>query len=71
VPVLFMSGYAEPILDAQGLAAQGMDLVEKPFTEATLLARVRKAVGGAQIPRPRDEPPTPSATPDGHGRRTG
>jgi CheY-like chemotaxis protein len=52
VPVLFMSGYAEPILDAQGLAARGIDLVEKPFTEAALLTRVRRALS-TRVPRPR------------------
>jgi nitrogen-specific signal transduction histidine kinase len=45
VRVLFMSGYAEPILDAQGMAARDVDLVQKPFTQATLLARVQRAVG--------------------------
>jgi PAS domain S-box-containing protein len=52
VPVLFMSGYAQPILDAQGLAGRDFDLVEKPFTEAILLARVRQAIG-VRVPRPR------------------
>jgi CheY-like chemotaxis protein len=57
VPVLFMSGYAQPILDAQGMAGRDIDLVEKPFTEAILLARVRQAMG-AWVPRPRrrDDP---------------
>jgi PAS domain S-box-containing protein len=44
VPVLFMSGYAEPILDAQGMTAGDLDLMEKPFTEVTLLTRVRRAI---------------------------
>jgi CheY-like chemotaxis protein len=52
VPVLFMSGYAQPILDAQGLAGRDFDLVEKPFTEAILLSRVRQAIG-VRVPRPR------------------
>jgi hypothetical protein len=62
VPVLFMSGYAEPILDAQGLAAHGMDLVEKPFTEATLLTRVRRAIT-TRVPRPRGVSPAPAPAP--------
>jgi CheY-like chemotaxis protein len=37
-PVLLMSGYAQPVLDSHGMAAQEFDLVEKPFTAATLLA---------------------------------
>jgi len=53
MPVLLMSGYAQPLLDAQGMAAGEFDLVEKPFTAAALLGRVRQALGGAQVPRPR------------------
>lgn len=44
LPVLFMSGYARPILDVQGAVEPGVDLLEKPFTEAILLARVRHAI---------------------------
>jgi PAS domain S-box-containing protein len=44
LPVLFMSGYARPILDVQGAVEPDVDLLEKPFTEATLLARVRHAI---------------------------
>jgi PAS domain S-box-containing protein len=55
-PVLFMSGYAEPILDARGMTAGHLDLLEKPFTEAALLSRVRQAIRGARVPRPRVSP---------------
>jgi len=44
VPALFMSGYAQPILDSHGVPAPAFDTVEKPFTEAILLSRVRKAI---------------------------
>ncbi len=44
VPALFMSGYAQPILDSHGVPAPAFDVVEKPFTEAVLLSRVRKAI---------------------------
>ena len=44
VPALFMSGYAEPVLHRQGVAAGRMEILEKPFTEAALLARVRAAI---------------------------
>ena len=44
LPVLFMSGYARPILDVQGAVEPDVDLLEKPFTEASLLARVRRAI---------------------------
>jgi len=44
VPALFMSGYAQAILDAHGVPEQGFDIVEKPFTKAALLGRVRQAI---------------------------
>ena len=44
LPVLYMSGYAQPILDTHGAFASQIDLLEKPFTEATLLTRVRRAI---------------------------
>jgi CheY-like chemotaxis protein len=48
VPALFMSGYAQPILDTHGIPPPQFDILEKPFTEATLLSRVRQALGRAQ-----------------------
>ncbi len=44
VPALFMSGYAQPILDTHGIPSPGYDILEKPFTEAALLTRVRAAL---------------------------
>jgi hypothetical protein len=44
VPALYMSGYAQPILDSHGVPALSIDILEKPFTEAALLARVRRAI---------------------------
>jgi PAS domain S-box-containing protein len=44
LPVLYMSGYAQPVLDTHGAFADQIDLLEKPFTEATLLTRVRRAL---------------------------
>jgi len=41
LPVLFMSGYAQPVLDSQGALDP-----EKPFSEATLLIRVHRALHG-------------------------
>jgi len=43
LPVLFMSGYAQPVLDAHGAFSDDIDLLEKPFPAAALLARVRQA----------------------------
>ncbi|MET1071563.1 MAG: ATP-binding protein, partial [Umezawaea sp.] len=50
LPVLYMSGYAQPVLDTHGAFASQIDLLEKPFTEATLLTRVRRAIDNG--PRP-------------------
>jgi hypothetical protein len=44
IPVLFMSGYAQPVLASHGTMDLGVSLVEKPFTEAGLLAKVRAAL---------------------------
>ncbi|MFY9928114.1 MAG: PAS domain S-box protein, partial [Streptosporangiaceae bacterium] len=44
VPALFMSGYAQLILDTHGIPSPGFDIVEKPFTETALLDRVRTAL---------------------------
>ncbi len=50
LPVLYMSGYAQPILDIHGAFASQIDLLEKPFTEATLLTRVRRAIDNGTHP---------------------
>src|SRR5258708_36472491 len=58
--VLFMSGYAEPALGASGSLEPGAILLEKPFTEPTVLALVRRGLGGT--PGPPASPST-NATP--------
>jgi PAS domain S-box-containing protein len=40
--VLYMSGYAQPVLHTQGTLDPGVALLEKPFTAHDLLAAVRK-----------------------------
>jgi signal transduction histidine kinase/ActR/RegA family two-component response regulator len=50
LPVLYMSGYAQPVLDTHGAFADQIDLLEKPFTEATLLTRVRRAIENGTHP---------------------
>jgi len=50
LPVLYMSGYAQPVLDIHGAFASQIDLLEKPFTEATLLTRVRRAIDNGTHP---------------------
>ncbi len=60
LPALYMSGYAQPILDSHGMAALSIDILEKPFTEATLLARVWETItrplGGPSEPGSPSEP---------------
>ena len=38
VRVLFMSGYAQGVLDSQGVVEAGINLIQKPFSKAQLLA---------------------------------
>jgi PAS domain S-box-containing protein len=47
VQVLFMSGYTKGILDSQGVVRADVNLIEKPFTEARLLAVLAKITDGA------------------------
>jgi two-component system, cell cycle sensor histidine kinase and response regulator CckA len=44
--VLYMSGYARPVLASQGTLEEGVALLEKPFTAADLLAAVRERLDG-------------------------
>jgi PAS domain S-box-containing protein len=45
--VLFMSGFAQPALAANGKLQPGLALLDKPFNEPTLLARVREVLEAA------------------------
>ncbi|MEV4709661.1 PAS domain S-box protein [Actinoplanes sp. NPDC049316] len=40
-PVLYMSGYAQPVLTENGTLPEGVVIIEKPFTRQALLDRVR------------------------------
>ncbi len=51
VRVLYMSGYAQPVLAERGTLEPGVRLVEKPFTEPDLLVHVRDV-----LDEPRDGP---------------
>ncbi len=53
--VLYMSGYASPMLGMTATVPPGMHLVEKPFTEQTLLAKVREALAAPASVRTGDE----------------
>ena len=48
IRVLFMSGHAQTVLEAEAVLGTDFQLVEKPFNEAKLLAKVREVldVGG-------------------------
>ena len=48
LPIVYMSGYAQPILASHGAAGPEMNIIEKPFTRVTLLARVHEALRQAQ-----------------------
>jgi hypothetical protein len=41
-------GYAQPVLASEGTLDPGVTLVEKPFTEAALLAKVREVLDRAR-----------------------
>ena len=51
LPALFISGYAQQVLDFHGMPSADRDILQKPFTEAALLHRVRLALDGATVPR--------------------
>ena len=44
IAVLFMSGYTQGLLGAQGVLEPGINLLEKPFNEASLLKKVREVL---------------------------
>jgi two-component system, cell cycle sensor histidine kinase and response regulator CckA len=46
--VLYMSGFAQPALAANGKLQPGVILLDKPFNEPTLLARVREVLEAGQ-----------------------
>ena len=47
VTVLFMSGYARGVLNPQGVVEAGVNLIQKPFSEAELLATLRRIIASA------------------------
>jgi len=44
IRVLFMSGYTQGLLSAQGVLEPGVYLIEKPFSKTALLAKLREVV---------------------------
>jgi CheY-like chemotaxis protein len=47
IRVLYISGYAQTVLGSQGTVDQGVQLLEKPFSEPQLLAKVREVLDSA------------------------
>jgi CheY-like chemotaxis protein len=47
IHVLYMSGYARPVLTSQGRLTPGMVLLEKPFTEAELMKKAGQVLNGS------------------------
>jgi CheY-like chemotaxis protein len=47
LPVLYMSGYARPVLAEQGTLDRDVRLISKPFTEQGLLTAVREVLDSA------------------------
>jgi two-component system cell cycle sensor histidine kinase/response regulator CckA len=44
IKVLFMSGYTQGLLDTHGVVAAGINVLQKPFTEASLLIRLGQLI---------------------------
>jgi hypothetical protein len=45
-----MSGYAQPVIGPMGDLANGGEIVDKPFTEAALLERLRDLIASPASP---------------------
>ncbi|WP_242424213.1 response regulator, partial [Frankia sp. EI5c] len=52
VRVLYMSGYAYPVLAQNGTLAPGLALITKPFSERVLLSKVREVLDASPSDRP-------------------
>jgi CheY-like chemotaxis protein len=46
IEVLYMSGYAQPVLASQGRLDRDVNLIEKPFTAASLIAKAGQILNG-------------------------
>ncbi|ABW15775.1 PAS/PAC sensor hybrid histidine kinase [Parafrankia sp. EAN1pec] len=58
--VLYMSGYAQPVLARNGTLAPGLALLTKPFSERVLLSKVREVLDSLSGPfSPHGAPPWP------------
>jgi PAS domain S-box-containing protein len=57
IRILYMSGYAQPFLASRGTLDEGITLIEKPFTEPELLAKIDATL---QPPPPARQTPPPA-----------
>jgi CheY-like chemotaxis protein len=48
--VVFMSGYTQGLLSAQGVLEPGIHLIEKPFSETALLTKVHEVLNAEPHP---------------------
>ena len=48
LPALYITAHPRQVLDFHGIHARDLDIVQKPFTEAVLLGRVRRALDKAR-----------------------
>jgi DNA-binding response OmpR family regulator len=61
--VLFMSGYTADVLADYGLATESLELLEKPFTPAGLLGRIRTLLDRPLSTDTAEPPPRPVRVP--------
>ena len=47
--VVFMSGYTQGLFSAQGVLEPGIHLIEKPFSEATLLTKLHEVLSAPSL----------------------
>jgi DNA-binding response OmpR family regulator len=65
--VLYMSGYAKPVLTENGTLPEGVTIVEKPFTSRELLDRVHTILHPATAT---DQSPAPHPATKQHSHTT-
>jgi CheY-like chemotaxis protein len=50
IRILFMSGYAQPVIGSMGDLAGGREIIDKPFTEIALLERLKSVLASPASP---------------------
>jgi CheY-like chemotaxis protein len=67
IRVLYMSGYAQPVLASQGRLEPNVELLDKPFTERELLDKVHAVLTPYTEAHPPAQPQPHLATSAAHG----